>query len=78
MVTAQNSIVSPVAGAPPALNIVDDGQDTILRLARADNPCYGDCVHLQGFNSLYCPQYRCKLAWQMWSRRGPVVQQAVA
>ena len=23
-------------------------------------------------------KYRCKLAWQMWSRRGPVVQQAAA
>jgi hypothetical protein len=23
-------------------------------------------------------KYRCKLAWQMWSRRGPVVQQATA
>ena len=23
-------------------------------------------------------KYRCNLAWQMWSRRGPVVQHAVA
>jgi hypothetical protein len=23
-------------------------------------------------------KYRCKLAWQMWNRRGPVVQQAAA